>query len=161
MVRGFVTSFSCWMHFMFCYYRKAFVSWPGVVLSRPYLHDLSFLPPFYRNLLSAKVAAEGSFSATRESLVVSSFSGESPIAVAEATTKSVYSLLDGAQWCSLFRPCFGGFVLAFYMGPAVLVHSRPLCDWFGINNLAWSSPHGPSSGNYLWHHGRCPARLLL
>ena len=113
---------------MFCYYRKAFVSLPGVVLSRPYLYDLSSLPPFYHGLLSAKVAAEGSFSATRDSLVVSSFSGESPIAVNEATTKSVYSLLDGAQLCPSFHPCFGGFVLAFYMGPAVLVPSRPPCD---------------------------------
>ena len=65
---------------------RPFGSSPGVVLSRRYLYDLSSLPPFYRGLLSAWVVAEGSFSATRESLVVVSFSCESPIAVAEATT---------------------------------------------------------------------------
>ena len=115
---------------MFYYCRNPFGSLPGVVLSRRYLYDLSFFPPFYRGLLSAWLAAEGSFSATRECLVVGSFSGESPIAVAEATTKSVYSLLvaNHSQLCSSFRPCFGGFVLAFYMGPAVSVPSRPPCD---------------------------------
>ena len=92
-VRRFVTSFSCWMQVMFGYSRKAFGSLLGEVLSRSYLYELSSLPPFYRGLLSAWVAAEGSFSATWESLVASSFSCESPIAVAEATTKSVYSPL--------------------------------------------------------------------
>ena len=161
-VRRFVTSFSCWMQFLFYYCRKAFGALPGVVLSRRYRYDLSSLPPFYRGLLSAWVAAEGSFSATQESLVVGSFSCESPIAVAEDTTKSVYSLLvaNHSQWCSSFCPCFGGFVLAFYMGPAVSVPSRPPCDWPGMVDLAWSqSPHGLSSGDYLWH-GRCLARLL-
>ena len=118
------------MLFLFYYCRKAFGSVPGVVLSRRYLYDLSPLPPFYRGLLSTWVAAKGSFSATRESLVVGSFSCESPIAVAKATTKSVYSLLvaNHSQLGLSFRPCFGGFVLAFYMGLAVSVPSRPPCD---------------------------------
>ena len=116
---------------MFYYCRKAFRSLPGVVLSRRYLYDPSSLPTFYRGLLSAWVAAEGSFSATQESLVVDSFSCESPIAVAEATTKSVYSLLVANH--SMVPNCVrhfapGGFVLAFYMVPAVLVPSRPPCD---------------------------------
>ena len=92
MLDVFVTSFSCWMEFLSYYCRKAFGSVSGVSLSRPYLFDLSFLHPFYRGLLSAWVAAGGSLLATRESLVVGSFSCEPPIAVAEATTKSVYSL---------------------------------------------------------------------
>ena len=116
---------------MFYYCRKAFRSLPGVVLSRRYLYDPSSLPTFYRGLLSAWVAAEGSFSATQESLVVDSFSCESPIAVAEATTKSVYSLLVANH--SMVPNCVrhfapGGFVPAFYMVPAVLVPSRPPCD---------------------------------
>ena len=108
-VRRFGTSFLCWMQFLFYYFRKAFGTLPRVVLSRRYLYDLSSLPPFYRGLLSAWVAAEGSFSATRESLVVGSFSCESPIAVAEDTTKSLYSLLvaNHFQLCSSFRHCFG------------------------------------------------------
>ena len=76
-VRCFVTSFSCCMQFLFSYCRKAFGSLPGVLFSRRYHYDLSSLPPFHRGLLSAWVAAEGSFSATRESLVVGSFSCES------------------------------------------------------------------------------------
>ena len=47
---------------------RPFGSSPGVVLSRRYLYDLSSLPPVYRGLLSAWVAAEGSFSVTRESV---------------------------------------------------------------------------------------------
>ena len=59
-----------------------------------------------------------------------SFSCESPIAVAEPTTKSVYSLLvaNHSKLCLSFRPCFGGFALTFYMGPAVSVPSGPPCD---------------------------------
>ena len=89
--------------------------------------------PFYRGLLSAWVAAGGSFLATRESLVVGSFSCEPPIAVAEATTKSVYSFLvanHSTVPCCVrhFAPALWGFVVAFYIGLAVLVPSPPPCD---------------------------------
>ena len=145
---------------MFYYCREAFRSWQGVVLLRPYFFDLSSLPPFYPGLLSAWVAVEGSFSATRESLIMGSFSCESPIVVAEATTKSVYSLLVANH--STVPNCVRHF--APLLGALYWHSTRDQLFWFPLDrpviDLAWTSPHGPSSGDYLWH-GRCPTRLLL
>lgn len=141
-VRHFFTSFLCWMQFLLYYCREAFGSWLGVVLLRPYLFDLSSLPPFYRGLLSAWVAAEGSFSVTRESLIMGSFSCESPIAVAKATTKSVYSLHVANH--STMPNCVRHF--APLLGALYWHSTWDQLFWFPLDcpviDLAWLILHG-------------------
>ena len=91
-VRRFVSSSACWVSLASFWFQSRLNASFVDVLSQPFSFDPKVLPPFYRILLLAWRALDGSLSTSRSSLVIGSFS---------AHQLTPYSSLS-AKFCYLF-----------------------------------------------------------
>ena len=92
-VRRFAVSPSGWVSFMSFWFRSCCDASPAEVLSDPFAFSPSRLPPFYKSLLIAWRGLDGSFSASRRSLVFGSLCPHFCSPVSVMTTKSCYLYL--------------------------------------------------------------------
>ena len=92
-VKRFASSPSGWVDFMSFWFKSCFDSSPFEVFSDPFSFSPSCLPPFYKSLLIAWRALDGSFSVSRRSLVFGSLCPHFCSPVSSMSTKSCYLYL--------------------------------------------------------------------
>ena len=111
-IKRFASSPSSWSTFMTYWFLSCFNATPVDVFSRPFSFDPGVLPRFYESLILAWRSLDGSFSASRSSLVMGSSSPHSLTPAAGMTTKFCYQYLLsenlGSPHCvTKFLPTFG------------------------------------------------------
>ena len=92
-VKRFASSPSGWVLSMSYWFSNRLDASPMEVFSRPFSFSPSRLPPFYKSLLSAWRGLDGSFSATRDSLVFGLSSCHACSPVSSMSTKLCYLYL--------------------------------------------------------------------
>ena len=92
-VRRFVSSSACWVLLASFWFQSRLNASFVDILSRPFSFDPKVLPPFYRILLLAWRALDGSFSTSRSSLVIGSSSAHQLTPVLSLSAKSCYPFL--------------------------------------------------------------------
>jgi len=141
-VRRFVSSVSSWSLFVHVWFFVIFNSSPLDVFSAPGGFSPLVLPPFYRSLLLAWRAVDGSFSAPRSSLVMASSDPFFVSPVACMTAKSAYLYLlsqhFAAPHCEAkFLSTFGAlYWSATWRQLQFCGIDRPVAD------LSWQIAHG-------------------
>ena len=98
-VRRLVSSSSSWLCFLDYWFRHHFSSSIAHVFSHPYSFDPKVLPPFYRSLMYAWRAMDGSGSSTLSSLLVASSDPFQSSSVTAASAKSCYMYLLSEASC--------------------------------------------------------------
>ena len=137
-----LASLSSWVSFLdfwcFSVYNESTLS----VLSRPFSHSPIALPPFYRSLLLAWRAVDGSFSSSRSALVMASSDPHMLTLASSMSAKSSYCFLLSEHYSpphciEKFLPTFGVLYWSttwrelFFFDP-----DRPVID------LNWKIAHG-------------------
>ena len=98
-VRRLVSSSSSWLCFLDYWFRHHFNSSIAHVFSHPYSFDPKVSPPFYRTLMYAWRAMDGSGSSTLSSLLVASSDPFQSSSVTAASAKSCYMYLLSEASC--------------------------------------------------------------
>ena len=111
-VRRFVSSPSGWGTFLVHWFKSAFGVTPVEAFTTPFAFSPRSLPPFYKSLLEAWRALDGSFSSSRNSLVYGFSEPHFCLPVANMSTKSCYLYLLSENMVSphcveKFAPTFG------------------------------------------------------
>ena len=141
-VKRYVSSTSTWSVFLEFWFHSLYDSSPYDVFSRPFAFSPVGLSPFYRSLLLAWRAVDGSFSASRSALVMASSDPHQFSLVSSMSAKSAYLYLLFVNFVpphceSKFFPLFGSL---YWSSTWRQFHfcdvDRPVLD------LSWQVAHG-------------------
>ena len=141
-IKRYASSPSSWVIFMTHWFRTVYDSSPFEVLSQPHLYHHGELPPFYKSLLDAWHAIDGSALPVSRKLVMGSLSPISLTPASSITTKSCYLYLVSASVPS--PHCIDKFFPAF----GVLYWSTTWRELFFFDidrpviDLSWKIAHG-------------------
>ena len=141
-VRRFVSSSACWVSLASFWFQSRLNASFADVLSRPFSFDPKVLPPFYRILLLAWRALDGSFSTSRSSLVVGSSSAHQLTSVSSLSAKLCYLFLltndlPTPHCVVKFTPTFGDLYWSTTWRELFFFDiDRPVID------LSWKIAHG-------------------
>ena len=141
-VKRYVSSTSTWSGFLEFWFHSLFNSSPYDVFSCPFAFSPVGLSPFYRSLLLAWRAVDGSFSACRSALVMASSDPHQFSLVSSMSAKSAYLYLLSVNFVpphceSKFLPLYGSL---YWSSTWYQLHfcdvDRPVID------LSWQVAHG-------------------
>ena len=141
-IRRFASSPSFWTAFLHFWFRTAFNEPVISVLSYPFRFSPAVLPPFYRSLILAWRAMDGSFSSSRSSLVMASMDPYLIASVSDMTAQSCYQYLLSENYSQphcveKFLPSFGSLYWSTTWRELFFFDSdRPVVD------LNWKIAHG-------------------